>query len=334
MRRLIPLALMFLVGFGCLTYALSLDDALALFQGSDIMVPYSEEGQQQLEEAIDALKEAIGVPDGLAETDEDAVGALAVDPADKDLLNKLSQAYYTLMDAFLQNDPDVTTADVIAMYLKGKNWGMKSLRMNPEFVRIEQQDGFIAAVRAETDVAALYWTNANWLRSISQTKDDKLKAMLIWGVPPKSEAMMFRLLELDDTYNSYGTYRSLGAFWGGMEKLPMGYFRKNLAKSLYYFCKVVDEPQVCAEAECEDCPAYSQFDPAANEYFENRLFFVEYYLMEYLAWKGIEQGGLWEDAKRILADILAEPIGDKHPLYNAISQEKAAEFLEEVEEHL
>jgi len=43
MRKLMALALMFLVGFGCLTYALSLDDALALFQGSDIMVPYSEE---------------------------------------------------------------------------------------------------------------------------------------------------------------------------------------------------------------------------------------------------------------------------------------------------
>ncbi|GAF71209.1 unnamed protein product, partial [marine sediment metagenome] len=31
---------------------------------------------------------------------------------------------------------------------------------------------------------------------------------------------------------------------------------------------------------------------------------------------------------------LAESIGDKYPLYNAISQEKAQKFLEEVKEHL
>jgi len=238
------------------------------------------------------------------------------------------------MDAFVQHDPDVTTAQVIEMYLKGKSWGMKSLRMNPEFVRIEQQDSFIAAVEAETDVAALYWANANWLRSVSQTIDDKLQAMLFWGVPPKSEVMMLRLLELDDTYNSYGTYRSLGAFWGGMEKLPMGHYRKNLGKSLYYFCKIVDEPELCAGAECGDCPSYQPFDPVANEYFENHVFFYEFYIREYAAWKGIETGSLWEDAKRILESVLAEPIGEVHPLYNAISHEKALEFLEEVAEHL
>jgi len=48
----------------------------------------------------------------------------------------------------------------------------------------------------------------------------------------------------------------------------------------------------------------------------------------------MKKGGLWEDAKRILDQVLSEPIGDKYPLYNAISQEKATEFLEEVEGHL
>jgi len=107
--------------------------------------------------------------------------------------------------------------------------------------------------------------------------------------------------------------------------MPAGYYRKNWSRSLGYFCHVIDEPELCADVDCDVCPDPSEFDPAADEYFENRLLFVQYYLI---------QRKMWEDAKRILDEVLAEPIGEKYPLYNAFSQEKAREFLEEVEEHL
>jgi len=44
--------------------------------------------------------------------------------------------------------------------------------------------------------------------------------------------------------------------------------------------------------------------------------------------------GLWDDAKRVVDSVVADGIGDKYPLYNAISLEKAALFLEEINSHL
>ena len=293
---------------------LDLEEALTLIPGEDVMIEYSAQGRAQLEAAIVAFRVVLGVSDNLNEKSEDAVNAFSVDLANKDLVNKLSQCYYTLADAFLEGEPNEE-----ATYLVGKHWGLKSLRMNPEFARLEKEEGFVVAVHADTDALALYWANANWLRA---AEFDKMAAIFA-GVPPKSEAMALRALELAPTYIAYGPYRALGAFWGGMPRLPFGTYRKNLNKALCYFCKIVDEPQLCAEGQ--DCPDFGPFDPVANEYFENRLLFVEFYLME---------KELWEDAARILQSVLDEPVGDKHPLYNAISQEKAQKFLDEVNEHL
>jgi len=287
-----------------------LEAALALIPSEDVMIEYSDEGRAQLEAAIVAFRVALDIPNDLDEKSEDAVNAFPVDLVQKDLVNKLSQCYYTLADAFLAGEPDEE-----ASYLMGKHWGLKSLRMNPEFARLEQEDSFVVAVQAETDVRALYWANANWLRA---AEFDKMAAIFA-GVPPKTEAMSLRVLELEPTYIAYGPYRALAGFWGGMPRLPFGTYRKNFEKALSYFCYIVDEPEYCAD--CDGCT----FDPICNEYFENRLFFVEFYLME---------RELWEDAARIAQSVLDEPVGDKHPLYNAISQGKAKQFLEKVREHL
>ena len=316
MRKLIPLALVFLVGFGLSLYAMTLDEALALFSGSDIMIEYNNEGRAQLEEMIDAFREALGVPADLDEANEDAVMAFDADSAKIDIINKLSQAYYTYADAFLGGDPEER-----GTYLRGKHWGLKALRMDPDFLATESSDGFVAAVATSDNLVGLYWASANWLRA---AEFNPLEAVFA-GVPEKTDAMSKRCLELDETYMVYGSYRALGAFWAGLPKLPAGYYRKNWSRSLGYFCHVVNEPGICAESDCDVCPELGEFDPAADEYFENRLLFVEYYLIP---------RGMWEDAKRILDQVLSEPIGDKYPLYNAVSHEKAVSFLEEVEEHL
>ncbi len=317
MRRLLLFtALAMLVGGGT-ALAITVDEALGLFQGSDIMIPYSEEGRATLDEMIAAFRGALEVPHELDETNEDAVMAFDVDAGVVDIINKLSQTYYTLADAFLGGQPEERPT-----YLRGKHWGLKALRMMPEFTATESTDGFVAAVATAENVDSLYWAAANWLRA---AEFNPLEAVFA-GVPEKTDAMSLRCLELDETYMNYGSYRALAAFWAGLPKLPAGYYRKNWSRSLGYFCQIVDEPEICADWDCDVCPELGEFNPVHNEYFENRVFFVEFYL--------IQKGGLWEDAKRILDAVLAEPIGDRYPLYNAISQEKAVGFLEEVEEHL
>jgi len=317
MRKLLLFTVVLMVALGGSAMAMTLDEATALFVGSDIKVTYSEEGQAQLEAAIAAFREALGVTDALDEANEDELMAFEVDASLMDIIPMLAQSYYTLADAFLSDDEAI----VKPAYLKGKHWGLKVLRMDPVFAATEDDPngGFVAAVNGSDNLTGLYWTSSNWLRA---GQFDVLAAVFA-GMPEKTEAITLRCMELDETYTHYGAYRALGAFWSGLPKLPAGKFRKNWNASLSHFCKIVDEPALCGA--CDDCTDFGPIDPSVHEYLENRMFFVEFYLME---------RGLWADAKRVVDSVVADGIGDKYLLYNAISLEKAAVFLEEIEENL
>ncbi len=310
-RTFLVLGLLFLA-LGATAFAeTDLEKALALFStGADVMVNYDAAGQGTLEAAIDALKHALGATASFDEMNEDAYSTLEISIEKKDLVSKLSQCYYTLGDVFLRGQDGAES-----IFVKGQYWGLKSLRMNPDFTTEEKRHGFIAAVSQETDVAALYWTYANWAR---KDEIDKLGA-IARNDPPKLLALAEQALAVNETYIAYGPYRSLAAFWGGLPPFPLITFGQNLPRALSYICPVVDEPDYCVD--CPECP----YDQDCNAYFENRLIFTEYYLME---------KGLWEEAARILQSILDDPIGEPYPLYNALCQELAANLLEEAQEHL
>ncbi len=117
----------------------------------------------------------------------------------------------------------------------------------------------------------------------------------------------------------HAAYRALAAFWGGLPPLPLMPFGQNLPRALSYICPVLNEQEMCEL--CSDCPISDDVD----DYFENRLIFAQYYLMEM---------ELWEETARVLQDILDDPIGERFPLYNAYCAELAQELLNEVAEKL
>ncbi len=293
MKRVILIGIGLLLLIAPLLAADELQDyiqkGLSIFQNEDVVVTT----QKELQAGIDAF-----------------LAAYKIDPSNKLVLNKLSQCYYTLADAFL-TDKDAQ----LAAYVNGQRYGEESLRADPKFVAVEKKDGFIAAVKQETDIRALYWTYANWAR---KDEFDKLGA-IFRNDPPKLVALIERALEVDPSYLVYGPYRSLGAFWGGLPRMPAGTYRKNLKKAKSYLCKVVDDPEICSD--CSDCPV----DPSVNDYFENRLFYAEYYLME---------AGKWERAKQVLEEIISADPGDVYVLYNPLCQKRAKKLLEEVNKHL
>ena len=302
MKKIVGLVLLGVCAAGATSLAMTLDQALALFQNDNIAVTFTDAGREELVVVIDTLRGALGVTDALNEEDEDAVTAFALDASLKDVVTKLSQAYYTLANVFYTPDTNEST------YLRGKHWGLKSLRMNPAFVELEKTS-FVDAVKAETDVAALYWATANWLRVAQKNA----LAAVFAGVPAKTQAMSERTLALDPGYVAGGSYRSLGAYWSG---LPIG---KDMDKALANLCHVVTQP-VCSA--CGDCqPALA----GADEYFENRTFIAEFYYME---------KSMWAEAAVVLQAVLAEPIGDKYPLMNAYAQWNAQTLLAKVQEHL
>ncbi len=310
MRKLVLVGVCLLLFMGVTAVAqdepatTDLDTALSYYQNDSFVIEYSDTGKTQLLGIIDVFKAALGVTEDLDETSEDAVDAFDIDISLKDIVNKLSQAYYTLGNVFV--DPS-ENEDI---YLKGKNWGLKSLRMNPEFAELEKSR-FDTAVAAETDAAALYWTNSNWLRVAQK---NPLQAVLV-GVTKRTGAIMDRLLEIAPNYLSGGVYRSYGAYYSGLPSM----FGRDLGKALCYLCPVIEEPGYCAEC------AIAEHVPGTDAYFENRSFFVEFYLMPKKQ---------WEDAARILQSILDDPIGDQYPFMNACSQENARELLAEVQKNL
>ena len=223
------------VGIICLAIAplawadAALDAALALIpDGGDVAIHYDDAGRVALESAIGALEDAVGVTASFDAMSEDAYTALNIPVEQKNLVNKLAQAYYTLGDVFLHGQDGAKTA-----FDSGQLWGLKSLRMNPMFAQIETSgDKFVDAVKQETDVAALYWTYGNWAR---KDEFDVLGAVFR-NDPPKLEALIERALEIDPAYVSYGAYRSLAAFWGSLPSLPLITYRQDLPRALSYLC--------------------------------------------------------------------------------------------------
>ena len=287
-----------------------LADALGIFQGDRVIVEYSDQGRVQLEAAIDALRNALGVTTDLDEESEREVDAFFVAPDDRGLVIKLCQGYFTLGVIFAKGE-DVE-ADA---YRKGKHWGLKSLRMDPDFAAAEKWDGFIDAARQETSVPALYWASLNWM---SLANFDRL-AVVSSGVVKKTMAMLDQVLEFDETYDCYGAYRVLGSIWGALPWAPFGTYRRDLERAQTYLCHVVDDPRVCG-----DLPL-SPVDPTCIEYLGNRRVFAEFYLME---------KGLWVDAAQVLQSIIDAPIGESYALFNANAQDDARRLLVEVGRHL
>ena len=316
MHRTNPVAVLLLVlGIGFPAAGMTADDAIAIFTGNEIMVTLSDEGLATLQEMIDAFREELAVGAGIDEANEDAVMVVDLPLAQVSIISLLSQTYYVLADVFLGN-----TSEEQSIFLRGKHWGLKALRMDPDFLIAESRDGFASAVSSSEDLASLYWVAANWMRA---AQFNPLEAVFA-GVPEKTEAMLLRCIELDHTYANHGPFISLGAFWSGLPRLPAGYHRKNLSRSLFFFCSALDEPDLCAEAECAECPSYVEESSVEADFFHNRVLFAEFYLMEM---------EYWEPAQQVLTEVLSEPIGDQYPLYNASSQAKARLLLGVIEQH-
>ena len=287
-----------------------LEEAMSVFRDGRVIVEYSDHGRARLESAIAAFKDALDVPASLEELDEDAVDAFPIGVEWRPQVIRLSQCYFTLATVFRKGE-----ASEEDTYRKGKHWGLKSLRMDPAFARLEDEDGFVAAVDHETDVESLYWACMNW---VGVANFDRLAAIPA-GIVRKTVAMLERCAELDPTYDCYGPYWILGSIWGALPRLPFGTYRKNLERARSYLCRVVDDPALCADL------SLPPVDPVCTAYLGNRRVLAEFYLME---------RRMWQEAERVLRSALEEPIGETYPLYNARAQDDARALLEEVRDHL
>ena len=115
------------------------------------------------------------------------------------VLNRLSQCYYELTTFSEGNTPEDR-----GLFERGKDYGLRSLRLNPDFARWEKDD-FVAAVSYVTDPGALLWTANNWGAIFGY---DPLQGMVNVG---KVKVMYEREIEVGESYWGASAHNALGA---------------------------------------------------------------------------------------------------------------------------
>ncbi len=115
------------------------------------------------------------------------------------VLDRLAQCYYELT-TFSPGD----TATDKELFAKGEGYGLRSLRLNPAFARLEK-DNFASAVSHITDPAALLWTANNWGALFHY---DPLQGLVDAA---KVKALYERGIKIDETYWGASFDNALGA---------------------------------------------------------------------------------------------------------------------------
>ena len=134
-------------------------------------------------------------------------GMLVNQPKNRKLLFFAAQGYTSYALGFVE-DESVERARMF--YLRGREYGLRLLQRNRTFTDAIQKSlaEFTAALQTfkSADVPALFWAaNAwgNWI-NISMTDPDAIVGL------PKVEAMMRRVIELDESYFYGGAHLFLG----------------------------------------------------------------------------------------------------------------------------
>jgi hypothetical protein len=211
------------------------------------------------------------------------------------VLNRLAQLYYERTTFTAGNTEEDRDAFEV-----GREYGLRSLRLNTEFAALEKDD-FAAAVTAVTDPAALLWTADNWGGLLNS---NPILGMLQLG---QVRTLYARSLELDETYWGASAHNALGAMLVVTPALLGG-----------------DD-----EAGLEHLERAVEIAPA---YLLNRVVRAQYWGFTYDLFGAID--GV-RDAAFIEAElgfVLDAPIG-KWPFWNREAKREAEVLLAELEEH-
>jgi tetratricopeptide (TPR) repeat protein len=140
---------------------------------------------------------------------------ISISPDNTFYLISTSELYGLYAMAFVE---DMDKEHAIKLYARGKELGLRVLRKNEKFSKaldnpsLKNYAESLSFFRKD-DVPALFATASNWLSWISLAAGTNIEALMD---VPKVEAMMFRALELDETYKMGAIHSMLGAYYGAL----------------------------------------------------------------------------------------------------------------------
>jgi hypothetical protein len=229
-----------------------------------------------------------GLPASLIQMD----GFVKSAPNDK-LLLKAAESYFGYSFSFVE---DVNKPRASALYLKAREYALRVLRKNRRFDEQAPDLKDMLAKCGKQDVPALYWTASSWLAWIGLNLN-KPEAMMDL---PKVEAMLQRVIELDETYY-YGTaHAMLGGFYAAQPKNMGG----DPVKADKHFQRA--------------------FELSGSKLLVVQLMYAKFYAVQ------IQDKALFV---KTLSEIIATPV-DSFPernLANEVAKRKAKDLLEKAD---
>ncbi|MFC1849458.1 TRAP transporter TatT component family protein [candidate division CSSED10-310 bacterium] len=161
------------------------------------------------------------------------------DPGNTSILLLLAQGYNAYALGFVEDDEPERAR---YFYLKGRDFALEVLNSNQKFQKIfpkplAEFDAFLLTLD-EKYLEALFWCAGNWGNWIMLSLDDPRAIFEL----AKVEAMMSRVLELDETYYFAGAHLFFGsllaarpAMFGGKPDLAQQHFEKALTLTDHKF---------------------------------------------------------------------------------------------------
>jgi hypothetical protein len=153
---------------------------------------------------VDLMRD--GLPASLIQLD----GFIKSDPNNKILLMG-AESYFGYAFSFVE---DVNKPRASALYLKARDYALRVLRKNRQFDEEANDLNEVLSKCTRKDVPALYWSAGSWMAWIGLNVGSPEALMDI----PKVEAMLQRVIELDETYYYGTTHAMLGGFCSAQPK--------------------------------------------------------------------------------------------------------------------
>ena len=235
---------------------------------------------------VDLMRD--GLPASLIQLD----GFIKSDPNNKILLMG-AESYFGYAFSFVE---DVNKPRASALYLKARDYALRVLKKNRQFDEEANDLNEVLSKCTRKDVPALYWAAGSWLAWIGLNVDNPEALMDI----PKVEAMLQRVIELDETYY-YGTaHAMLGSFYASQPKNMGG----NPEKANKHFQKA--------------------FKISGSKLLAAQLMYAKFYAVQ------IQDKALFV---KTLNEIIATPVNffPERNLANEVTKRKAKDLLEKVD---
>jgi tetratricopeptide (TPR) repeat protein len=229
-----------------------------------------------------------GLPASLIQID----GFVKSAPNDK-LLLKAAESYFGYSFSFVE---DINKPRASALYLKAREYALRVLRKNRQFDEQAPDLNDMLANCGKQDVPALYWATSSWMAWIGLNVGSPEALMDL----PKVEAMLQRVIELDETYY-YGTaHAMLGSFYAAQPKKMGG----DPEKAYKHFQKA--------------------FKLSGSKLLVMQLMYAKFYAVQ------IQDKALFV---KTLSEIIATPVNSfpERNLANEVAKRKAKDLLEKAD---